>query len=359
MQEPAERSASRSGNPWIWVAFFVLLILPLYAIAVSISIRSGLFRFDGKPLSNDQLKSAWTFLAAGLAASATVLGALLTKSHNDRTFALQRANEERQQILNIETNERLSMDSVISGLNLICHEGKYSPKAAAAGGLAALVQLGHPILAMRALAAALPDGAVDNDTATWLIGQVLTTTVTKGTLQDLNAARQEAASLLEEYAPKFTVVADKGAFSWPDAVTTQWPSGLPQNAAINILMGLTELLLSRQKDWWQGDGSWILYTIDEALRHERNVIAKRCAADLGQAMLEVLDEPVFFGLNEDRARSEIEQDINTALQERRDGDSYVVIDDYIARIRAWGEGKDATSSATNDLPSQPVPVPNP
>jgi len=356
MDEPAKQSASRSANRWVWTAFFVFLILPLYAIAVTISIRSNLFRLGAEPLSNDQLKSVWTFLAAGLAASATVLGALLTKSHNDRTFDLQRASEERQQVLSTETNERLKMDSVISGLNLICHEDKYSPKAATAGGLAALVQLGHPIIAMRALAAALPDGAVDNDTATWLISQVLTTTVTTGTPQDLNAARQEAAALLQVYAPRFTVTAEKGLWAWPDAVTTQWPSGLPQNCAFNLLVALSELLLSQTRDWWRGYDQWVLFTVDEAIRRERDVVVRTCAAYLGRAMLEVFDHEIFAGLNENRPRSEIEHDIDAAIQEEA-GASQIGIDLVIERIRAWDEGKDADNSSGH-LPLQPTPAPN-
>ena len=71
------------------------MILPIYVIATTLFVRSGLFRLHGGSLTNDQLKAVWTFLAAGLAASATILEALLTKSYNDRNLAAQNLNTER------------------------------------------------------------------------------------------------------------------------------------------------------------------------------------------------------------------------------------------------------------------------
>jgi hypothetical protein len=334
----------------------LLLVLPLYAIAVVISIRSELFRFKGAPFSNSQLKAAWTFLAAGLAATATVLGALLTKSHNDRTLALQSETERRQRLFETETNERLSMDSVINGLELMCRNGEYSPKAITAGGLATLVQLGHPIVAMRALAAAMPDGAVDDDTATWLISQVLTATTTKGTSWDLEAAKEEAANLLYKYAPYLTDASSENAdFSWPDAVTAQWPEGLPQNASLNILAALVELLLSQRKEWWKSNGqtySWISYTIDEALtKEEKQPPVRMGAAILGKAILDVTDDSMFAGMNDARERLVITENIASVVINKSQAPT---LDALVERIQAWGQGE-----ATSDPPSQPSPVSNP
>ena len=185
-----------------WLAFFLLVVLPLYAIAVGACIRSGLFRFNGASFNNDQLKAIWTFLAAGLATGATVLGALLTKSHNDRTLAFQSESEHRQEVLAGETNDRLTLDAVTKVLNLIYMDEGYSPKGAIAGGLATLVQLGHPIVAMRVLAAVLRDTAVDYETAAWLISQVLKSQKTTGTPADLAASKEAYPKLsLKKYSP--------------------------------------------------------------------------------------------------------------------------------------------------------------
>jgi len=180
----APSATSRPSSRWIWIAFFLLVVGPLYFIAAVVCIRSGLFQFNGAALGNAQLKAVLTFLAAALAATAAVLGSILTMSHSDRTLAFQAGVE-------AETNERLNLDTVIRCLNLICNDGNYAPKAATAAGFATLVQLGHPIIAMRALASAFPEHAVDRSTATWLIGEVLTSKVTKGTPTDLVAARKK------------------------------------------------------------------------------------------------------------------------------------------------------------------------
>jgi hypothetical protein len=128
---------------WIWVLFVFLVIIPLYGIAAVVCIRSSLFNFD-QPLTSDQIRAFWTFIGASFAAGATVLGALLTQSHNSRTFALQAESEARKSALEADANERLKLDTVVAGLNLIGHEACYSSKAVVAGGLATLVNWDIP-----------------------------------------------------------------------------------------------------------------------------------------------------------------------------------------------------------------------
>ncbi len=337
---PATGSEIRFSSRWGWIAFFLFLILPLYTIAGIVCFRSGLFRFNGT-LSDTQLKSVWTFLGAGLAAAATVLGGLLTKSHNDRTLALQYETQKQQEIQESEANERLKMDTVISGLKLICNNGTYSPKAAIAGGLATLVQLGHPIVAMRALAAALPEDVVDNDTATWLISEVLTTQITMGTPRDLSVAKDEASSLLYKYSSELTISSsDSAEFSWPGAVTQQWPSGLSQKAGLLLIAALAELLISQSDEWWNSKGqtsSWILYTLDEVLRHEKDPTVKVAAAMLGKAILEASHDDYFVGINDDRDREEIARDIDHV----NIPENVPTVEDLVDRIEKWGQARRA------------------
>jgi hypothetical protein len=338
MSKAATSSADRRIDRRLWAAFFLLVELPLYVIAAVVCIRSGLFRFDDKALTDEQLKSLWTFIGVGLAACATILGALLTKSHNDRTLVLES-----------DANERLKMDTVVSSLNLICNDGNYAPRAAIAGGLATLVQLGHPIIAMRALAAAVDDdGAVDMGTATWLIGQVLTATVTKGTPADLVDAKQQAASLLLTLASAKELTEPAkgfGEFNWPDAVTAQWPSGLSPNASGNLQYALIELLLSQSKEWWNGDittsHAWVIATFNEAvlLGDERADLA----ASLAEVLLETIDDVWILG----RLRSEIAKQLASADKQDLGGM-------LPERIRSWGKGE----SLVDHLNLSPTPVPN-
>jgi len=272
---------------WMWVTFLLFVVLPLYAIAASLLIRSGLFRHNGGSVSNDQLKAAWTFLAAGVAAGATILGALLTKSYNDKNLASQNLN------------------TVVSALGLISKDGQYSTGAATAAGLATLVQLGHPIVAMRALRPAFMDKAVDCDTFTWLISQVLTSNTTVGTPKDLEDAKEEAAGLLREFSGKLTDH-DSADFSWPDALTARWPSGLSANAAWNVMYAMVNLLTSEKKEWWNEGGgtyTWIIYTLDEAFQHDSKPYIKAMAAELGLDLIKVTDDDYINGLNDSRKKS--------------------------------------------------------
>ena len=274
---------------WVWVTFFVFVALPLYAIAITLLIRSGLFTLNGGSLSNDQLKAVWTFLAAGVAASATILGALLTKSYNDKSLASQNLN------------------TVVSALGLISKNGQYSTGAATAAGGATLVQLGHPIVAMRALRPAFMDKAVGRDTFTWLISQVLTSKATVGTPRDLQDAREEAAMLLREFSGKLTDH-DGTDYSWPNALAAQWPSGLSVNTAWNLMYAIANLLTSESKEWWnQGGGTytWVIFTLDEALQRDSNSDIKAMAADLGLCLMEATDEYYLSGLNNAREKSEV------------------------------------------------------
>ena len=290
MNAPEDSGSTRKPTGrWAWIAFFVLLVLPIYLVAVTVCIRSGLFHFAGGNLSADQYKALWSFLAAGLAAAATTLGALVAKAHNDRSFVLQTESEERQKVLGTDTNARLKMDTVINCLAVVCPGGQYAPKAAAAGGLAVLVQLGHPIIAMRTLSAALRDNAVDADTATWLIGQVLTSDTTMGSQMDLETAKSEGVAILGEHISILTWQELPGFYCWPSPLSGRWHPGLGPNTATNALYFLAQLLVSRPVAWWTADGnsySWVLCTLDEAVQHEPNDEVKRFAANLALAIMQ-------------------------------------------------------------------------
>jgi|SRR5215211_1137088 len=172
-----------------WLALVVLLLVPLYAVSTALVIRSGLFDPQDRSISDEEIKALWAFIAAGLATGGTVVGLLLTRSYNERTL------------------QQTTLDTVVKGLELLVNDdGSYARKAKIAGALAALVHLGHPVIAMRVLTAVWQEDAVDPGTACWLIGEVFKT----GSMHSHN----EAAKLLLRHAGELTYDA-KGEREWP------------------------------------------------------------------------------------------------------------------------------------------------
>jgi predicted membrane-bound mannosyltransferase len=79
-----------------WIALSVLLLLPLYVLSTAFAIRSGVLDLGKRNITADEYKAMWAFFASGLATAATIIGLLLTKSHNDRTLAFQSEIENRK-----------------------------------------------------------------------------------------------------------------------------------------------------------------------------------------------------------------------------------------------------------------------
>ncbi len=294
------RFASRTQ--WILgVAFLVLLVLPLYALTAVVVARSGILRLSGGDLTDEQFKSMWTFIASGLATCATVLAAILTKSHNDRSLALQADAEAHKQLADLQKHEidvqkqaledeaadRLKLETVIAGLKLMSSDGKPS-KAVTAGGLATLVRLGHPLVAMRVLTAAL-DGndEVDADAAAWVLDQGLRGRATEET-------REEAAALLYQHASTFTDI-EPGFFHWPSSVDRKWEIDVSPNAGYCILSGLVELLVSRTFEWWDNTWQWSIFTLDEAMRNDSVASSQAGAATLATELLNFVHDTEVLG----------------------------------------------------------------
>jgi hypothetical protein len=140
---------------WPAIAFIALLVLPLYALVITVVVRSGLWDLSGEPFNDEQFKALFLFLGAALGTTATVTGLLLTRASAERSLAQQQ------------------LDTAVQALSLIKNETDYAAKAVVSGALATVEHLGHPVIAMRTLQTALRDDAVDINTAVWLIDQVL------------------------------------------------------------------------------------------------------------------------------------------------------------------------------------------
>lgn len=254
----------------LWWTVLILIALPLYAITAALVIRSHVFAFGHGSLSTGDTRALWAFVASGVTASITLVGLLFTRSHNQRTLALQ-----------VEAERRLVLETVVKGLDLVAPTEKYAPNAKIAGALAALVHLNHPIIAMRTLGAAWGDGVVDNASAVWLINEVFE----HGDKQ----SQLEAAILLDTHASELCVDAP-GNFSWPMSIEFDWPYNMELNARIHVLRAVLMTLTSKPLDWWSSGGraGWALSLFDEVVQHDADPDVIGEAALAAQTILTVV-----------------------------------------------------------------------
>jgi hypothetical protein len=287
------------------MGFLVLVVLPLLLLMLSVLYRSGLLDFTGGPLTDAQFKSVIAFLGVALGAAATILGAIFTKATADRTLALERESQERQKL-----------ETAVQVLNLIKHEDGYAGKAVTGGALTTLVHLGHPVIAMRTLQAALRQDAVEIPTAVWLIDQVLSVTRSVDSRDDLVASKQDAADLLLSRVDQLTEDGSEGdgsegMFEWPSCVLGRWPAGLTSQCASSLLMALLELLTSRDAAFWTANDrnwSWVIYTIDQLVQDEStDVLLRRTAASYGLMLLEAHQGQHVEGFNRYVATDEVSE----------------------------------------------------
>jgi hypothetical protein len=248
-----------------WLALAVLLVIPLYALAISFAIRSGIFKLNDKSISNEEFRALWAFIAAGVGTAATIIGFLLTKSHNDRTLAFQEDLEARKLASQKESDARLTLETVVRGLELmVVSDGTYAPKARIAGSLATLVHLGHPAIAMRALTIIWEEDRVDGGTACWLISEVLRT--------GSEVSKKEAAELLFLHAETLTREARPFYYDWPDVLIDNWLTDLPLEARLRILAAFVKVVLSQELSWW--DSKWWFFAyLDIPVTHGSNLPA--------------------------------------------------------------------------------------
>jgi hypothetical protein len=272
------RQTSQSWRISFFLAF--ILLCAVLALIVILLIRSGFFKF-GTPITDTQYKALWTFLASALGAAVTLIGLTLTRSHNARTLALQSDVANRTLIAERDAENRQKLQAAVEGLQLVStNEGKYAVSAQVAGSLAALVHLGHPVIAMRALRAAWSDGPVDVDTAVWLINEVLD----KGSRE----SQVEASSLLCEHAADLCDDRDghEGEFSWPALLYAEWPTRPLRACRFEILFAIVRVVLSKARPWWGYEYDWSLVLLDEAMERDPDPVLKNCARHLLRPLAE-------------------------------------------------------------------------
>ena len=344
------RERLRATTPWLIVTLLVLV--PLYAISIAFAFRSGIFDLRKTAITNEEYKAILVFIASGFATAATVVGLLFTRSHNSRTLAFQedienrkllaqREIEDRSAILQGESESRLALDTVVKGLELIVNSnGAYAPRARIAGALAALVQLGHPVIAMRTMRAAWDDGAIDAGTVCWLIDEVFTL--------GSDESKREAGLTLLSGASKLT--RNAGQFDWPRTVGSDWPQDLSTNTRGYILYAIVELLVSKDRTWWeQGTFGWWFFIplLHEVRSSDKDSVVRDIAAEMLNQCFAFTDfENVsWLWKNETLTAAAVESDLRKheyrytmGQQARR----------YIDRLAAWLKGE-AVSPSTSPL----------
>jgi hypothetical protein len=109
----------------------------------------------------------------------------------------------------------------------------YAPQAVVASGIATLVQLDQPLVAMRALSSCWRDGAVDPASAAWVISEVFET--------DDRDAQREAAGMLDAHATALCAD-DAGVFSWPPALEYRWIPTAQEPTRLHVFRAILRAL---------------------------------------------------------------------------------------------------------------------
>jgi hypothetical protein len=268
---------------WLIPALWILLgflLLALIGVAGFLLVKTDFF--SGKSPTDTQAKTLWAFVGVALGAVVTLIGALLTEQQNRRTIALERekaelteqhnrrtialeteaAQREReaaqrdalakaaQEALEAQAEKRLTLDTVARLLELLTEDGDYAKRARVGGAIATMVELEGGTVALRILGELWTAGAVDTETAVWLIERVL------------NEDRPEdeqvlAANLLATHVTKLVPARndqDQDWNLWP-ALTVTWPSSLPSAARGALLVTAVRTLLAREPNWWHERGA--------------------------------------------------------------------------------------------------------
>lgn len=271
-----------------WIAIVILAVAPIYFLATIAAIRSGIFNLRTEKLTNEELKSILVFLASTIAGSITLIGILATAAHNRRTTELQEEAEKNRLQLAEDEDRRIRLESVVKGLELLTDQD-FAKRARVAGAISTIVHLGHTPIALSTLESAWLDGAIDPNSATWLIDQVL--------LDGRPADVSNAATILFQHAHDLTTLVGGGMVTYlPEALQGHWDPKWPPRAKVTFVGTLVRVLLSQAPTRWKYS-SQIFRTLIKATEDEDEIARRTAAAVLG-ALVRTPDNlsPVFgFG----------------------------------------------------------------
>ncbi|SNX62311.1 hypothetical protein SAMN06272735_4082 [Streptomyces sp. TLI_55] len=297
------------------IAVALLVVAPLYLLAVTVAIRSNLFDFDKGALDAKDTKALWAFIGSGIAAAVTLTGLLVTANHNR------------------QAERRLGLDTAVKGIALTHREdGSYAQKAVLAGALSTLVHLYHPVIAMRMLSATWREDAADTASAIWIIDEVLE----DGTPE----SQIEAARLFYQHADQLCY-ASAGQYEFPAILEKKWPAKLPWDARLALLTGLPKFLTSKPKQWWTDGHHWICPLLEAVIKDDNDKSLKAFAHDMLERLLsdvEPSDAAHRLG-NKKRTFSEMKKTIDDYTPKAGDRFTDAETQGLLARVQDWMEGK--------------------
>lgn len=231
---------------WLGVA---LIMAWLGLVSVALVIRTGLFDFDSDFSAGNVMAAAWAFVGSGLAAVVALVGALFTSSYNHRTLQLAQEAEVRQR------HEAVAALLRVLGGDAEKGTGPTSVQITAA--ILTLRGLQHFDAARGILEGTIYDGTLHPVSAASLISKFLES--------NNSLDRLEATRLLRVAAVGWTSKND-GTFQWPRSVRQEWPEDFTHEEKTNLLVAIGSILLSQDRDWWNGKRDWAVNLLDEATK---------------------------------------------------------------------------------------------
>jgi hypothetical protein len=283
----------------------------VYLIGLALVVRTGFLLVQASQSTAALVKPTLTFAASAFGTLVAAVGLWLTEAHQRRA----------------DRNEALK--TVATGLGLLSEGAEYSPSATVAGALATLIHLDQPVIAIRSLRAAWHDGAVDTETVTWLIGEVLES-------GDLGS-QFEAARLLYTRAADLVAPLPDGSLEvhWPYRLYEYWPGRLPREARIDLLRTMIAMLVSRPYQAWQKTRySWMIALIDEAIQADPSAELRAQAGRLQDLLLRGVPDSRMIGW---RGRWKSVRDMRVAAQRAREHRDYQLspFRQLEGRLRGW------------------------
>ena len=276
-----------------WAPYVILAIftVPIYVLGASLAVRANLFDFSGEArVTPSDARAMWGFLGAAVAAAVSATGLLLARSHNLRTWTMQRGVEDAKVRADAAANSRLKLDTAVASISLIGEGANYATPAAVAGALTTLVHLEHPVIALRCLSAAWPNSRViDIDTATWLLVAAFDT--------GGDDAQEEAVTLARINVDAFAASVKESSYSSPKFGHGTWSPTVNWNTRVDIIKFYVELLSKISVEQW---GNNTLVVLFDVMQREPDEVIQQVVALAVQELARLQDDrlrlPTSFGL---------------------------------------------------------------
>lgn len=281
--KPTKESMRRAASAAGWVCAAVML-LTSYSFSLYFILSSGWLQ-GPRASSADTTKAVLAFLATGASAAVTLVGGMLVAEHNRRSRKLTKLQMSQSEKHNKSTRAQTELDTTIKGLSLLTADGELAAQPVISGALATIVDLGHPLIAMRALDSLWDTKSIHPATACWLIGEVFQR-------DKLKREAIEAAALLREHAIDLVGPSEgRCKLYWPQSLLEGWRPTLPLRARRDIFFATVELVLSRRRRWWDihESLSWLVAMLYDALETETNRELRLSIASVMLPLADVFD----------------------------------------------------------------------